>query len=73
MSSVQQLATMIAAAIKRANDTTGMAERGVISGGTVITSRGVYSYDAACPISLYDGKQVWLQVTADGTAVIIGD
>lgn len=73
MSAVQQLATVIANAVQQANSAIGMAERGTISGETVVTNHGVYSYDAACPVALYDGKQVWLQVTADGTAVIIGD
>lgn len=71
--SVERLASVIAAAVKKANSTVGMAERGVISGTSVITNHGAYTYDCACPVNLYDGKQVWIQVTESGTAVIIGD
>lgn len=71
--SVQQLANVIAKAVHEARSTVGMAERAVVSGATVITDRGVYSYDTACPVALYDGKQIWIQVTEDGNAVIIGD
>lgn len=71
--SVLNLANYLADTIRRARDTVGMAERGTIAGNSVITSRGAYSYDAACPITLYDGKNVWVQVAQDGTAVVIGD
>ena len=71
--SVQNLANMIAAAVKKANDKTGMAEKGIITGDRVVCEGGAFSYDAACPVNLYDGKQVWVQRTADGIAVIIGD
>ena len=71
--SVQQLANTIAAAIKEARSTVGMAERAVISGSTVVTNHGVYTYDSACPLNLYEGKTVWVQITEDGIAVIIGD
>lgn len=71
--SVQQLANLIATAVKKANDTVGMAEKGIISGGTVVTTHGVYRIASACPINLYDGRQVWVQVSEDGkTAVVIG-
>ena len=71
--SVQQLANLIATAVKKANDTVGMAEQGIISGGTVVTTHGVYRIASACPINLYDGRQVWVQVSEDGkTAVVIG-
>ena len=73
MSEVQRLANVIATAVKQANSTVGMAERGTISGTTVITNHGAYTYDLACPVNVYDGKVVWLQITEDGTAVIIGD
>lgn len=71
--SVQRLATVIATAVRTAQSTVGMAERATVSGDTVVTDHGVYTYDAACPVNLYDGKSVWIQVTEDGTAVIIGD
>lgn len=71
--SVKQLAQLIATAVKTANSTIGMAERATVSGDTVITGHGAYTYDACCPINLYDGKQVWIQITEDNTAVIIGD
>ena len=71
--SVQQLANVIATAVKEARSTIGMAERGVISGNTVTTNHGVFTYSVCCPIQIYDGKMVWLQVCEDGTAVIIGD
>lgn len=71
--SVQRLANLIATAVKIATSTIGMAERGIISGGTVVTTHGVYKIASACPINLYDGRQVWVQVTEDGkTAVVIG-
>jgi hypothetical protein len=71
--SVQQLASVIATAVKTATSTIGMAEKGIISGGTVVTTHGVYKIASACPINLYDGRQVWVQVTDDGkTAVVIG-
>ena len=73
MSGVQRLATLIATAVQKANSTVGMAERGIISGGRVVANSGTYNYDAACPLNLYDGKQVWIQVTEDGIALIIGD
>ena len=70
---VQQLANVIATAVKKATDTVGMAERGIISGGTVVTTHGIYKIASACPINLYDGRQVWVQVSEDGrTAVVIG-
>ena len=71
--SVQQLANLIAAAVKMATNTVGMAEKGIISGGTVVTTHGVYRIASACPINLYEGRQVWVQVSEDGkTAVVIG-
>lgn len=71
--SVQQLASVIATAVKTATSTIGMAERGIISDGTVVTTRGVYRIATACPINLYNGRQVWVQVSEDGkTAVVIG-
>lgn len=70
---VQQLASVIATAVKTATSTIGMAEKGIISGGTVVTTHGVYKIASACPLNLYDGRQVWVQVTEDGkTAVVIG-
>lgn len=71
--SVQQLARFLADIVVTAQSKNGVAERGVISGASVVTDRGVYTYDAACPIDLYEGKTVWVQVAEDNTAVIIGD
>ena len=72
--SVQHLAGVIANAIKIANDTIGMAERGIVNGDTIVTNHGVYKIAMACPINIYDGKQCWVQVSEDGkTAVVIGD
>jgi len=68
---IEQLANYLAQCMNK--DDVGMAERGVISGSTVVTDTGSYYYEAACPIDLYTGKQVWVQVAEDGTAVIIGD
>lgn len=73
MSAVQQLATLIATAVREARSTIGMAELATVSGSNVITGHGAYAYDVCCPINLYDGKEVWIQVTEDGNAVIIGD
>lgn len=71
--SVQILANVIADAVNRANSTIGMAERGTISGTNVITSHGAYAYDTCCPVDIYEGKEVWVQITYDGNALIIGD
>lgn len=73
MNAVQQLASTIANAVKKANSTVGMAEQAVVSGGSVVTSHGIYSYTLCCPIDIYDGKTVWIQITDSGDAVIIGD
>ena len=74
MSAVQQLATLIATAVREANSTIGMAERATVSGSNVVTNHGVYPYDVVAPINLYDGKSVWIQVAESGdVAVIIGD
>lgn len=73
MSAVQQLATLIATAVRDARSTVGMAEIATVSGNNVVTNRGSYAYDVCCPVDIYDGKQVWVQVTEDGNAVIIGD
>ena len=73
MSGVQNLANLIATAVAQANSTVGMAERAVVSGGVVTTHHGSYAYDVVCPINLYDGKEVWIQVTQSGNAIIIGD
>lgn len=72
MSEINRLASVIAAAVKQANSTVGMAERGTISGTSVITSHGAHPYDLACPVNVYDGREVWVQLTEDGTAVVIG-
>ena len=71
--SVQRLADLIASAVIYANSTRGMAERAIVSGDTVVTTHGAYAYDVVCPINLYDGKEVWIQLTEDDIAVIIGD
>jgi len=71
--SVQKLANLIATAVKEARSTVGAAERATVSGESVVTSHGVYGYDLACPINIYDGKVVWVQISQDGTAVIVGD
>lgn len=74
MSSIDRLANIIAQAVHTATSTIGMAERAIVSGQTVITSHGAYTYDVVCPVALYDGKSVWVLITADkSTAVIIGD
>lgn len=71
---VQTLANLIATAVKTARSTIGMAERAEIKGNTVITGHGVFPFVAICPVDIYDGKQVWIQITEDGrTAVVIGD
>ena len=71
--SVQALADVIAGAIKTARDTTGKAQHGVYSGGMVTVDTGCYSAVKAVPVNLYEGKQVWVQISAEGTAVIIGE
>lgn len=71
--SVQRLATVIATAVKTARDTVGKAERATISGSSVVTSHGVYGFVCCCPVDIFDGKQVWVQIADDDTAVIIGD
>lgn len=71
--SVQQLAIFLGECLKQVRDKTGMAELATISGDNVVTSHGVYTYDSTIPAPLYNGKQVWVQISEDGTAVIIGD
>ena len=71
--SVQRLANYIATAVKTAKSTVGKAERATVKGGSVATNHGVYGYVCVAPINLYDGKQVWIQIAEDNTAVIIGD
>ena len=71
--SVQKLANTIAKAVFEARSTVGMAERATVSGDMVVTGHGVYAYDCVCPINLYNGKMVWIQVTDAGNAIIIGD
>lgn len=73
MSSIQELANVIAKAVREARSTVGMAERATVAGDTVVTGHGAYAYDLVCPINVYDGKQVWIQVTQDGNAIIVGD
>lgn len=70
---VESLANLIAHSIKEAKSKIGMAERAIVSGDTVTTTHGVFAYDVVCPVDLYDGKEVWIQISEDGTAVIIGD
>lgn len=70
--SVDALTTRIAKALREISSTRGKAELGVYSGGQVTTASGTYAAVKAVPVSLYEGKQVWVQVTADGTAIIIG-
>ena len=71
--SVESLANTVATAIKAVRDNKGKAEYGVYSGGMVTVESGTYSAVKAVPINLYDGKQVWVQLSADGVAVIIGE
>ena len=71
--SVHALAVYLAEQIKKAQDNSGVAERAVVSGSTVVTGHGAYAYDLACPVNMYDGKTVWVQLSNDGTAVVIGD
>lgn len=72
--SMQRLANLIATAVAQANSTIGMAERATVQGDTVVTNHGAYQYEACCPINLYDGKTVWVQIAdGGGVAVIIGE
>lgn len=70
--SVEALANRLAKMIQEANNTRGMAELGVYEGGQVTTASGTYAAIKAVPCNLYEGKQVWVQVTAEKTAIIIG-
>ena len=70
---VQELANVIATAVREARSTKGMAQKGVISGDRVIGDNGTYVYDAVCPITLYDNKQVWYVLSDTNVAVIVGD
>lgn len=70
--SVQQLANVIATAVNYVNSTRGMATRGIIAGDTVSCDGGTYAYDLACPINLYDGKEVWCVEADSGVMVIVG-
>ena len=69
--SMQALANFLADILNR--DDVGVAERGTIAGDSVVTSRGSYSYELACPVNVYDGKEVWVQIAEEGIAVVIGD
>ena len=71
--SVEKLAATVAEAIRTISDTRGKAEYGVYSAGQVTVNSGTYSAVKAVPVNLYEGKQVWVQITATGSAVIIGD
>jgi len=71
--SIQKLADTIAKAVTVAKDTNGKARRGVYSGGMVTVDIGTFPAVKAVPVNLYNGKQVWVQITAGNTAIIIGD
>lgn len=73
MNDVNRLANTIAGAIRLAHDTNGKAQYGVYNGGRVTVDTGTYPAVKAVPVNLYEGKQVWVQISADGNAVIIGD
>ena len=71
--SVADLANTLAKAIQKARDENGKAQQGVYNDGYVTVDSGTYGAVTAVPVNLYNGKQVWVQVTATGSAVIIGD
>ena len=71
--SIQRLADTIANAVKFVNDTRGKAEIGIYNNGMVTLERGTVPATKGVPVNLYNGKQVWVQVTSGNTAVIIGD
>ena len=71
--SVESLARTIRTAVDIARNTNGKAQKGVYSGGVVNCNGTTYSAICAVPINLYNGKAVWVQVTDNGVAVIIGD
>lgn len=70
--SVKLLAETIAK-MRKAGNNTGIAQRGVYSGGSVITEQGTFPAIKAVPVNLYNGKQVWVQITAEKSAIIIGE
>lgn len=70
---VQQLASLIQEAIIAAKGK-GQAKRAIYMGNNTVNVNGqVYQSVLAVPITLWQGKQVWVQITENGTAVIIGD
>ena len=70
---VRQLADVIQMAIEAAK-AKGRAKRAIYNGNNSVNVDGqVYQSVSAVPVNLYSGKQVWVQITANGTAVIIGD
>ena len=71
--SIQKLADIIAGAVAEARSTRGMAEKGIVNGSDIVTNRGVFPYDLAVDIDLYEGKQVWVQMSEDNVAVIVGE
>ncbi len=71
--SVQRLANTIAKAVQEATSKRGMAELATVSDDIVITPHGAYGFDTCCPVNLYNGKTVWIQLTEQGNAVIIGE
>ena len=71
--SVQTLATVIADAINIARNKNGKAQKGTYSHGFVTVEEGTLPAIKAVPVNLYEGKIVWVQVTEDKNAVIIGE
>lgn len=70
---VRQLADVIQTAIEAAK-AKGMAKRAIYNGNNSVNVDGqIYPSVSAVPVNLYSGKQVWVQITGRGTAVIIGD
>ena len=50
----------------------GRACRAVVQGNTVVAGGKAYQYDTAVPLNVRDGMIVYIHVTGNGRAVIIG-
>lgn len=70
--SIQKLAETIADAVHTAQ-TSYKAQRATYNDGNITVDGHVYPAELACPINLYSGKSVWVLISDDGKAVVVGD
>ena len=70
MNGIDGLATAVEKAVKKRQ--TGNARRGVIHGSLVHIGSRAYPFSAAVDCQTEDGRYVWVQLTKNGQAVIVG-